>query len=487
MLACTGSTFIGKMATEGGGKARKTCSTSSTGIQTRQFSDFARRCLTGYQFFFLEGSLLFAVASLFGAMGKHQWPQYAHMLIDRPCFAGGILYIVANYMIYFEVINIGVNKGSPKKYVLFSWSELQGKYHVKFASIAGAIVYFLGAVIYQIPCTAALFADQISPTWRRVFFAWPSLIGSICFVLGGVCECVHNHVFSFQVNKFAWWGSVLNFFGDICFLVAVYPQLSHHQADVVVFVGCILFVGGSIMSLMMWKSNQFGLTLLAQLNAVSSDRGVKVLAQRQSDGAVALPEDITDDVIRRSFSIRGIFFVLVYTFTAAMIIVNCCFYMGHPDDNIRSFCIAAQQMLNLVVIHMILVLHSAGFQRLPHEQPFRCLFQLVRCLGLAMMLHSLLVFYVFLGQAEDLPKKFVALRARRPLALAFHRLPTAHVRLAFFLLVLTLICFRIWRPRGQKVKVKHETQVVRCDAEAVADEDLQQNGHAVLWPREMSH
>eukprot|EP00930_Biecheleria_cincta_P047579 TRINITY_DN33007_c0_g1_i1.p1 TRINITY_DN33007_c0_g1~~TRINITY_DN33007_c0_g1_i1.p1 ORF type:complete len:513 (-),score=62.36 TRINITY_DN33007_c0_g1_i1:772-2310(-) len=416
---------------------------------------------------FLEGSLLFAVASLFGASGKHFWPQYADVLIDPPCFAGGLLFIAGGYMTYFEVINTGAERGSRKQYILFTWSELQRKHNVKFESLAGAIAYFVGAVIYQIPCTVALFADEISPTWRPVLFAWPSLIGAICFVLGGVCECAHNHVFSFHFDKLAWWGSALNFLGDVCFLVAVYPQLPSHQVDMAIFVGCVLFAGGSIMSLLMWKSNQFGLTLLPQLHAGVSNRGMRVVTKLQTDGAVALPEDMPEDVMRRSFSLRGVFFVLVYTFTAAMIIVNGCFYTGHHGGNIQSFCIAVQQIFSLVVIHMILVLHSAGFQRLPNMQPFRCLFQIVRLLGLAMMLHSLLVFYVFLGKADDLPQKFHALRARRPLALAVQRLPTAHVRLVFLVLVVMLFWLRARKLRSQKVRSMRGAQVIQCDAAGV--------------------
>mmetsp|Transcript_54328 Transcript_54328/g.117577 ORF Transcript_54328/g.117577 Transcript_54328/m.117577 type:complete len:540 (+) Transcript_54328:71-1690(+) len=434
----------------------------------------------------LEGSILFAFGAYFSMSPTR--PEYSRLLVDRPYFIGSLFYTFSTYMLVFEMINLDVKKGEPKHYFLCSWSELRSKYHLELWSVGGALIYFVGALLYQIPSAAALVSERVPQEWRALVFSWPATLGAFCFVLGGVCECVHNRVLFTRPDRLVWWVSVFDMIGDSFFLLACNPRLSHHHADLSVLVGSLVFIAASTLSLLMWKSDQFGGTLLEQLNEAARSEP-KLVSALQENGTFM--KRLTSSVEPRTFSARSIFFLQVYALTAAVMIVNCCFYGGNGDDtNIRSFCLAVQQAFNLVVVSMVLILHSAGIQRLPKEQPYRLLMVLVRFVGIVTLLHTVLVFYVFLGEAENFPKtmnsfkSYFTFRFRRAepvpqppeMGLFRHRLPMhqiyfALLAIALLLLFVLLVGMLTTRRDRARRQAKLKKANVRSDLVAVLPQD----------------
>jgi len=97
------------------------------------------------------------------------------------------------------------------------------------------------------------------------------VIGSILFSLGGSLECYHNGVQKCKVNDPTWWISILNGAGGFIFLWATVSGLfglgdPQWNVNFPFLIGSIAFAIGAVITLWMWKQENYGLALLADLN-----------------------------------------------------------------------------------------------------------------------------------------------------------------------------------------------------------------------------
>mmetsp|Transcript_75606 Transcript_75606/g.196735 ORF Transcript_75606/g.196735 Transcript_75606/m.196735 type:complete len:445 (+) Transcript_75606:67-1401(+) len=351
---------------------------------------------------FLEGSLLFAVSGLFGAAGKDVWPSLSEVLTARPSFAGAILYTVGTYLLYFEVINIGIKSNEKVNYVWCNWKQLREEYDVGWSSITGGVAYFVGALFYQVSCTAG-FVGMWAPlpeSLQKPILQLPLFVGGVLFVVGGISELCHNQVLTSKPDTLVWWVSVFNFSGAVCFCISGIPAVSEEAMNWFTFVGAIFFSAAAVLSLGMWKVGQFGLALLGQLNKVARLKGVPIV-QRMGDGAIVVPEAVTDSFEPSRMSVRGIGFILCYTTCGAVCVVNCCFGGMHPSHEMRDVNIVLQELMNAIIIHCVLVLKSAGLHKMPKEQPYRLLVLAMRILVVVMLVNSVFTTVIFLKEADS--------------------------------------------------------------------------------------
>merc|ERR1740121_3215670 len=102
---------------------------------------------------------------------------------------------------------------------------------------------------------------------KWIFVRIPNLIGGTLFVAGGFCEVFHNRDRSPAYIE--WWAAWTDFVGCIAFFIGVVCGLipATGQAGQMGYaVGISCFVASGILFITMWRSNDFGFTLLRQLN-----------------------------------------------------------------------------------------------------------------------------------------------------------------------------------------------------------------------------
>mmetsp|Transcript_30325 Transcript_30325/g.87465 ORF Transcript_30325/g.87465 Transcript_30325/m.87465 type:complete len:475 (-) Transcript_30325:73-1497(-) len=346
---------------------------------------------------FIEGSLLFAWSGFFGAEGKQMYPLLADVLTVRPAFAGAICYTLGCYLVYFEVINLGIKHDSEVHFVRGDWEKLRETYYVEPSSILGGIAYFSGALLYQVSCTTGLFSASVPSHMLPYLTTLPTGLGGLLFFFGGLCEVVHNRIATSAPNTIVWWVSMFNFLGDVCFCLAGYPGFTDFNVNMMTFVGAISFTIGGMLSLGMWKVGQFGGALLAQLNAVARAKAIPI-TQRMQDGAIVVHEELDEALEPATISARGISFILIFATCGAVSIVNCCFFGMHPHNEIRDVDITAQEAINASIVHMVLIAMSAGNHRAPKEQPYRLLFFVMRMIITVMLAHGLFTSFIFLQE-----------------------------------------------------------------------------------------
>jgi len=348
----------------------------------------------------VEGSVLFAASAYLAA----DWPELSWIPV-RITFVGTLCYTLACYLLFFEIINLPIKKGDKLNFIWCDWSTLSTKYGVKVPTWLGGFAYFAGAIMYQIAGTFALLSNWIDEDYIPYLVAYPLIVGGVGFVVGGVCEILLNEVWRPRPYELVWWTSILNSIGDVLFLFSALPIFTEFEMCVLSGVGAIHFLLAGILSLLMWKSEQFGLTLLAQLNAVAKEEGVRVgLTEMGGKVAIAVPETCGHVLGAKSFSPRGALFIALFSLTGAVSAINCCFSDRHPSTGLRDLSITLQEYINVVIVHMVLIMKSAGLHRVPKEQPWRCLVLSLRFVIVGVLLHSLLTIYIFMK--ESLGKRY---------------------------------------------------------------------------------
>merc|ERR1712176_249775 len=134
--------------------------------------------------------------------------------------------------------------------------------------------------------TADLF--ELSELQARNLVEWPFVFGGVLFFVGGCCEVWHNKCFGRFPITAVWWVSVLNALGGLAFWLSACPTfVQGTSATAVSASGVIAYYGASVLSLFMWRGEQFGLALIPELNHVSRDTGAHIEVRRDPVTGVA--------------------------------------------------------------------------------------------------------------------------------------------------------------------------------------------------------
>jgi hypothetical protein len=363
-------------------------------------SIFKWRFTTAYwsAIFYLCGSLLFTfdagICYFNGRGGKpmQTWPNGF----------GAVFFTLGAYFGYLQMINVATDKEESVSYLVPDCFKLCGR--AGGASIIGSLGYFLGACSFNVGAFTAL--GEPEPGSRFWFVDMANVVGSIGFVIAGTCEVVHNRIFTDGATSAepVWWATMANFVGGMNFLLASAPgvlfPLWHGQGmrnwvNGNYLLGSALFIVSSCLMIVMWRANDFGLTLLKQLNfAVRaggqilgeclSPRGTGYVGVRLPRPNPEEPQPLEEPIIRSAsqshsaFSSRGVFFIVLYCYFACVALINCiCKHLWYVRDaNFHSNLLQhiidlGLQIFMTCMVALVLVVHSVVTE-VPDEQPFFC-------------------------------------------------------------------------------------------------------------------
>jgi len=238
-----------------------------------------------------------------------------------------------------------------------------------------------------------------------------------------------------------WWACVLNLIGSILFLAGSLPGLigssweAHVRqaiADSTFALGSACFIWSSIALILMWKADDFGLTLLKQLNFAIKGGGA-VVADRTAEGGTAFrilpppsvgppslrplhehvsyPEDSAAAAaaageiagsaapaspppiapgagvgVKKNFSTRGAVFIVIYCWFAFVAIVAALqrqerYHHSNHNFPLRQAWLMFQEAFIVSMLLLILVIHSV-VTSVPNVQPYRAVLIMGRALCL---------------------------------------------------------------------------------------------------------
>jgi len=146
--------------------------------------------------------------------------------------------------------------------------------YLSWEPLIGYFSYAIGAIFFN--WNTAMGFVPIQNAEEDMFVAWgPAVIGSILFSLGGSLEIFHNwdKVKICKVRDPVYWISVFNCFGGWMFLLAAtcgFAGVTYANYQWLVnfpyVIGSFSFLFGSMTALFLWKSENYGLGLLSELN-----------------------------------------------------------------------------------------------------------------------------------------------------------------------------------------------------------------------------
>lgn len=332
-------------------------------------------------------------------------------LRNEPVAIGGVMFTVGSYFGYLQLINIATDQEDQVVYLCPDWKEVAKRITTP-SSFVGTMAYFVGASIFNCGIVTAFFPDR-SPLVTFLFMAIPNLIGGSLFVVGGVCELIHNRLFcgGAGIDEPAWWCSMANFLGGVHFFLGAVPgmlapvwdmggeKVADDFASLNYFLGSAFFIFGSALMVLMWESNDFGLTLLRQLNyALKANAGVNIVRPRTGghvgleiqmpvgrDTGAALgertpllgPQDATEEA-SSWYSMRGAEFIVIYSWCAFVAMINCIidhdWYVHATVQHVLRHALdLAMQVFVVLVVWLVLCIHSAVAD-VPAEQPYQFVF-----------------------------------------------------------------------------------------------------------------
>eukprot|EP00930_Biecheleria_cincta_P099381 TRINITY_DN91004_c0_g1_i1.p1 TRINITY_DN91004_c0_g1~~TRINITY_DN91004_c0_g1_i1.p1 ORF type:complete len:505 (+),score=66.01 TRINITY_DN91004_c0_g1_i1:88-1602(+) len=405
---------------------------------------FRRSCSYWTTVMYIEGCLLFLWQPLFDKCWPDVSERMLYYMAKLPILCGTTIFGCGIYMGYLELINMDTDTSENRVNLLWcNWLGLlkllredrednedsedehkeeddhmgnQIPWYVPASSIAGWVAYLLGAVMYQVGNTADMFA--MSETTHSLVVEWPLIVGGFCFFVGGICEVAHNRVWANLPNTLVWWTSILNFIGGVDFWLSACPSIVGEYATLVSVKGTVVYLLGAILALCMWRGEQFGLSLISNLNRVHRNSGTQIAVRTdRSTGAsqvvpVSAPEKgslkLMDEVVTPKLSWRGLLFVIMCVLCGTSQLLNLCGVIAAPWEfergerttlrHIASECIAG--LVSVVGVHMVILLNSVNV-RIPKEQPYHLLTKMMRLLLTLLTLQSVMKNEFFLEDEAD--------------------------------------------------------------------------------------
>jgi len=293
---------------------------------------------------FIFGSIVFTSGSLFWLFDLNYTQEMA--LVNYPYFAGSITFSVGSYISWWETMNL--KDPCPPKTIWFSFKDRNISWWICWWYVVGTTFYYGNTL-------SGIQAWKLPESWSP-FPWWMGFFGGIGFTLGGIFECIAYKFWKWRPYKLGWWVAYVNVTGGTLFAIAAaigfYYEVSPKYALAAKWaylIGSIFYLIGGILSLVMWKTEQFGLGFLPELNLT------KEKDKRKTVSFIQLPFLIMY-CCTSAVSVTGI----VYTYCA-----------GHAWYKVSMFILA------LVIPTGVLCLGSV-IHRVPEEPPYSYLLWFLR-------------------------------------------------------------------------------------------------------------
>eukprot|EP00931_Biecheleriopsis_adriatica_P088938 TRINITY_DN6315_c0_g1_i3.p1 TRINITY_DN6315_c0_g1~~TRINITY_DN6315_c0_g1_i3.p1 ORF type:complete len:545 (-),score=64.97 TRINITY_DN6315_c0_g1_i3:34-1668(-) len=419
----------------GGEKGAKGENVETTHLQNRDpnfshwyrtVSDFTfrRTCTYWIGVFFVEGCLFFLWQPFFDFMVPSAPKRMSWFMSKLPLLTGTTVFGSGIYLGYLELINMDTDVNDGHVNLLWcDWRRLlellrdedceEARFHSRWmrplSSILGWAIYLVGACLFQAANTASMFSDSLTAEQTTYICEWPLVFGGFCFLLGGVCEVIQNEIWATPPVTYAWWSSILNFFGGICFWLCACPNMVGEYTTSIGVVGTLAFLVTAVLSLCMWRGEQFGLSLISVLNRVHRDEGTQIAVRIDSVNGVSQIRHTEPDigsrkdlvlqdmasVVSPALSPSGLAFVVMCVVCTMIQLLDTYLIFAVPWEfessnrtvKRRIFMAVLGGVANVIAIHMVLLFNSACC-RTPKDEPFRSLTHMMRFLLLIMTLRS---------------------------------------------------------------------------------------------------
>jgi len=333
---------------------------------------------------FIVGSFLFTLSSVICCL--HNGKGYVFVSTYRnesdntftaiPVFIGSLFFTVGCYFTYLQLINIGNTEAHTLFFIWPDWSKVSAI--SSGLSIVGTFGYFIGALLYNVCTFCAVF-----PTWQLgheygfYLVNIPSFLGSTGFVVGGICEFVHARSFLGKSNDDrVWWSSFLSLLGCLSFFAASLPTVlapDWSGATEIVYVnisfavGSVMFALASVLMLMMWRANDFGLAMIPQLNHRDGEARPANNLARNAQG-----EEQDEATEEGRLSIRSCFFIISYCWFMCVATFDC--MIEDVETQRKGLLLRTTgtgiHVFIILVVFVVLLIHSA-VTSIPDHEPFK--------------------------------------------------------------------------------------------------------------------
>lgn len=329
----------------------------------------------------LMGAMMITTADIAAVVAAEKVLQDRRQLLSMISAAGDVLFTLSCYLSYFELINFPED-GGRKLYLLPNWDCFWGR--VSTESVVGIVAYLVGMLAWDISDFPTFFFFELHGDLSRLLLEKvPVAMGGFAFLLGGFCEVVHNR--RRGRRDIVVWVSFINAVGGA--LLALGSVLgftpANHSRKVCMALGMALYTVSCVMLLVMWRSNDFGLTLLRQLNA-SLGEGAQITISATAQGlriqhtSPSLQARELAQNGSRKLSMRGVIFLVIYCWLFACGAMNCLAGLFMATGASEHLFTLTGGILWLVVVTLVLIVHSS-VTSVPNQQPYWCAMQAMRC------------------------------------------------------------------------------------------------------------
>jgi len=301
---------------------------------------------------FLFGAILFFSGSIFWIYDDVEADD-SYILVVVAFFVGTVAFLIGSYLGLYEVINI--DSSDETRYLL-----PKDKKDCRNMSWIAAMSYFVGCLFYQITVTNDVLQITYPPysAGYWLILKLPLFIGGIFFGVGGIGEIVLNKGWMWRPTKLAFYTAWLNGVGGIMFFIAGVAYIASDEnvrsVQIPYVLGSFGYMAGGVLSLMMWKLQQFGLVYLPDLN-----RELTIFHSKKGRAEIVLYTDI--------------FFLCIFCLSAATGVYAVTFatLCEHYKDWAKNF--ALSTVISVGVIALGSVMH-----RVPTKRPYKYLVYLLR-------------------------------------------------------------------------------------------------------------
>lgn len=327
------------------------------------------------------GALVLAVTNIGPLFAwYHRLDSY---MMSWVALGGDLTFTLGAYLGYFQLINIP--HSGRYHFVFLEWSVARSRLAAE--SAIGIVAYLLGMLVWDIAAVADVLPWELKGAAKWIFVRIPNLIGATCFLVGGVCEVLHNR---HKTPAFVeWWTACLDFLGCVAFFVGVicgFIPITGQASQMGFAIGISCFVITGILFIVMWRSNDFGFALIGQLNDalragghitltsstngnVTIRHGTEVQApqtrqqQSEANSEVSVGE-------RGRLSVRGVVFLSLYCWLLACTGINLVVSSFRAEGWSRHAMDIVNCWLWMLIVLLVLLIHSA-VTHVPNQQPYR--------------------------------------------------------------------------------------------------------------------
>lgn len=315
-------------------------------------------------------SVMFLLGSIFFCVNASNRMLHAHggrVVMVWPNLFGACCYTIGGYLMYLQLINLTTRRVDALRLVCPDWSKLSDR--ATAAARVGTSSIVVGACLFQVSSVADLWEKH---PWEFAIISLPNFVGSLLFVVGGVCEVLINRRPNDNGDDTAWVASWFTLLGSVAFTVASVPPLVsawadlHIVSDMGYFLGAFFFAVNAVLLLLLWEADDFGLTMLKQLNRVTE-------VSRYGTAKMA-PYDEQDSQDSK-MSIRDVTFITIYCWFITMAGLDCIikeewYKEGFYREGLLLFTGLGMQIFVVIVVFIVLLIHSVVLQ-VPKAEPFR--------------------------------------------------------------------------------------------------------------------